>query len=982
MRRTSMNARIPGSGLGGSPDEAAHVLPSSAAVPRGHRVPLLLVALALAAPGPACSRSPSDAAETPAAPRPGSGATEGSARVGECVRTPVESADGRRRLALLVGVGDYKSPSIPDLAGPPGDVERVRQLLTREGGYGFPKENVCVLLDAAATVAGFRKAFDEALVKRARKGKGDIVLVYYSGHGSTVEDVSGDEWDDGKDSTLVLQDSRTGGVRDLVDDELFEMLQRLHAQTENATVLFDSCHSGTVVRGDPTTLVPRFVPAAKVAPEERAAGAAARGGGTDLYQPSKLGGFVVLAAAGDREPAFETDGHGIFTDAVIEVLGAVGKAPLTFRAASPQIRARVAARSRQTPFFHGDLDTVVLSADKRSQPVGLRVTRLGDVLTLSGPPMPGLGEKAELRIYDGGATGADTRDPAKSKATAVVRSTDGLTTTEAAIAVNGPNRVAVKEGDLALLVRNADADLRLPVRLRRSNAPGGVPPDRATAIARAIESDAEAKAMVSLLADEGKPAAFELSLGQDGSVELRDSEQRLRFAYAAGAGEARAIARNLWQHARQAALLRIRPEPGTSLEEEKTLEVKLVPDDEARQPKCARGRWIAGKPGQPYVAPLCWRYTVRVKNQGSTPLLVGALALFSDGGIEPLSDVLNAPLGPGREQVLPPIVTGPPLDVADHILVFGTMPDAPVDWALLASPVDERAKRRERGTRGADTPLFEALSRLLPGARGGSVERPRPEASPWTRSTADVVVSANEDFARAEIPADGSAPGKPTRREYTVAIDIATYLPKDSRLFTHKLLLAADWLAHKSVADGVPYKQHDWSAGSDEANLAKGIDCSRAIWFAFRRAGLRYNDRNDAYLATADMVKPGSAMKDQFDRCDGQPLRLGDVIVYRDDQQGDGHVVMVIDAPKRIAWGSHGWDGNVKEGQLRDTGVEYQKIKYKPDWKRWDRTRMEEKACWRHRQLAAEAERGAARPAGIALASACDEARACGRPRP
>lgn len=934
---------------------------------------VLLVAVSIALPLPACGKSQPAGSSSDA---PGAD-PQGFAPSG-CTGRLVESSDGRRRLALLVGVGDYKSRSIPHLAGPAGDVSRVFQLLTAEAGYGFPKENVCVLLDSAATVAGFRKAFDEALVKRARKGKGDIVFIYYSGHGSLVDDVSGDEWDDAKDSTLVLHDSRTGGVHDLVDDEIFEMLQRLHDQTENVTAVFDSCHSGTVVRGDPTTLVPRFVPEERMTPEEKAALTAARGGGTDLYQPKKLPGLVVFAAAGDREPAFEMDGHGIFTDALLEVLGAVGKSPLTFRQASIQIRERVAARSRQTPFFHGDLDTIVLSAEKRSQPVGLRVTRLGDVLTLSGPPTPGLGKNAELRIFDGAATGADTRDPAKAKATAVVRSTTGLTT-EAVLSVKGPKRVAVKKGDLALLVRPADAELLLPVRLRKPEAKGGIPRDRADAIVRAIDQDSEAKAMVSLVTDDKSPAAFELSVASGGWLELRDSEQRLRFSYATGSGEAKAVAKNLWQHARQAALLRIRPEPGSSLEEEKTLVITLVPDDAAKQPKCARGSWTAGKQGTPYVAPLCYRYFVHVRNEGRTPLLVGALVLFSDGGIEPLADVLNAPLGPGKEQVLDPIVTGPPLEAADHILVFGTMPDAPVDWGLLASPVDDRARRRERGTRGENTPLFEALSRLVPGTRGGVVEKPRAEDSPWTRSTADVVVKANEEFARAEIPEDGSAPGKPTKREYTVSIDIATYLPKDPQVLTYKLLQMADWLAHKSITDGVLYKQHDWSAGSDEANLARGIDCSRAIWFAFRKAGLRYNRQHDAYLATADMVRPDTRMKDEFDRCDGQALRLGDVIVYRDDQQGDGHVVMVIDAANRIAWGSHGWDGNAKAGQVPDTGVEYQKIKNKPDWKRWDRQNMLEKACWRHRQLAAEADRGAAQPAGIALVSACDEARACGR---
>jgi hypothetical protein len=90
-----------------------------------------------------------------------------------------------------------------------------------------------------------------------------------------------------------------------------------------------------------------------------------------------------------------------------------------------------------------------------------------------------------------------------------------------------------------------------------------------------------------------------------------------------------------------------------------------------------------------------------------------------------------------------------------------------------------------------------------------------------------------------------------------------------------------------------------------------------------------------------------------------------------------GHPVMVTDPKmtgrnreKRIAWGSHGWDGNVREGKLADTGVEYQVIKYKKDWQRWDAPTMERKSCWRYRRFAAEAMRPEGQP-GILARKAC-----------
>jgi cell wall-associated NlpC family hydrolase len=143
-------------------------------------------------------------------------------------------------------------------------------------------------------------------------------------------------------------------------------------------------------------------------------------------------------------------------------------------------------------------------------------------------------------------------------------------------------------------------------------------------------------------------------------------------------------------------------------------------------------------------------------------------------------------------------------------------------------------------------------------------------------------------------------------------------------------------LAWAAGEDGFGYKQHAWGRPTDDENLQLGIDCSRSIWFAFTRAGLPYN-RDDRYLTAAMMVSDNTLMTDEFESCSVDPnLQIGDILVYRDDTRGDGHVVMVIDPEKRIGWGSHGWDGNAKVLPVEpEKGVEYQKIKFKSDWERW-----------------------------------------------
>jgi hypothetical protein len=191
-------------------------------------------------------------------------------------------------------------------------------------------------------------------------------------------------------------------------------------------------------------------------------------------------------------------------------------------------------------------------------------------------------------------------------------------------------------------------------------------------------------------------------------------------------------------------------------------------------------------------------------------------------------------------------------------------------------------------------------------------------------------------------------------------------------------LRQTEYLAKYSRTDGVGYKQHDWRKASLEENLSEGIDCSRSIWLAFRRAKLPYTKnsnleldewwRDRDYLSTASMTGDRSALSDYFTRCDGGELEIGDVLVYRRSREDpqrrtDGHVVMVIDPEKHIAWGSHNFDGsggNTRPGAVggADVGVEYQRIRSAGGFSRWDTSHMERVACWRYKRFAIERSTG------------------------
>lgn len=875
---------------------------------------------------------------------------------------PAVSSEGFRRLALVVGVGKYSDPMTTPLPGATNDARRVYDLLTRDNGYGFPKENVCLLLDEDATSERFRSAFARGLVDRARSN--DVAVVFFAGHGSQAADLNRDEPDE-MDETLVLHDSRSDGATDLVDDEFNAMLARLAKQTRNIVVILDSCNSGTATRGDAGTFVARYLPpaAGRLAPGSQSPS----GDGSRDWAPESLPGLVFFAAATDGTSALETGGNGVFTDAVIQVLSAAQSSPLFYSQAARLVPQLVAARSPQIPLFHGQLDRPVFANTTRARPLGWEVKALGPPLVLSGPPLPGLGVGTELRIYPGNVSGADARDPAKGKATVVIDAMAGVNA-DTHILTTRPDAPAIAMGDVGVLVRASDQYTRVKARLRPSAEPGGLSGQDTAAIESAIARDEEARMLVEVTKAAGD---FEVSSLKTGDLILKGPENRIRNAYPRPA-DPTDVARHLWLHARQRALLQLQGENGSDFRDNATLEVRLKPAP--RQEQCAKGTWVQAEPNAEQVIPLChqWKVEVSLDPDSPLPLLVGGLVLSNDGTIVAFpNDDRVVRLEPGKSVTFDDTFEGGvPLDVQEHVMVFGTQVRNPVRWHLLASTAR---------TRSASGPSSSALERALdlylqPGTRGQKSVSSAAETT-WTVSNVPIRVEANDRFARIQDPA------APRPREYTIpSFDIRPYLPDSTSVALFQVLTRADELARRSVSDGIPYKQHAWSQPTDALNLSEGIDCSRAIWFAFTRAGLPYN-RSDGYLSTAGMLGPASRMSDQFDSCSGE-LHLGDIVVYRDAQRETGHVVMVIDPQKRIAWGSHGWDGNVREGKLADTGVEYQLIKYKKDWQRWDRPDMERKACWRYRRFAGDAATPDGQPGMKALAEVCTAAKQCGRPAP
>ncbi|MFH1076581.1 MAG: caspase family protein [Pseudomonadota bacterium] len=158
--------------------------------------------------------------------------------------------------ALLVGINDYAPVGAggPDLRGCVNDVRDVANTLSVLGIVPAAPGTMQILTDARATRAAILNGF-KWLIKGAKKG--DVLVFHYSGHGSQVADVSGDELDR-KDETICPHDYATAGM--IKDDDFRALLAGL-PEGVNLDIILDSCHSGTGTRE---------LAALAVAPEEQA----------------------------------------------------------------------------------------------------------------------------------------------------------------------------------------------------------------------------------------------------------------------------------------------------------------------------------------------------------------------------------------------------------------------------------------------------------------------------------------------------------------------------------------------------------------------------------------------------------------------------------------------------------------------------------------------------------------------------------------
>jgi hypothetical protein len=311
--------------------------------------------------------------------------------------------------ALLIGINTYKRKP---LDGCVNDVEMMRDLLI--GRFDFPKANTTLIKDRDATRDGILGAFDELV---AQTQPDDIVVIHYAGHGSQMYLEPGAVNDEasGMANTIVPIDTdRDREVnKDITDDEINAVLERLAQKTPHTTLIFDCCHSATITRGE-------VADGAKSRSIEPGAGSAgqrsrpARAAAKRSQKPGPSGwvpladSYVLIAGCRDKESSYETpprkpkEPHGALSWSLCEALREM-PAGMTYRDLFEPVAVNVIrmwAGELQHPQLEGRIDRevfgVAVNEPIRFVSIG---ERLGSQVTLRAGAAMGIKAGTRWTVY-------------------------------------------------------------------------------------------------------------------------------------------------------------------------------------------------------------------------------------------------------------------------------------------------------------------------------------------------------------------------------------------------------------------------------------------------------------------------------------------------------------------------------------------------------------------------------------------------------
>lgn len=347
--------------------------------------------------------------------------------------------------ALLVGIDNYPDPN-HRLQGCVNDITAIEEYLNERFDKKEYQLHLQTLKDDQATrkavIDGFRNHLSLA-------GLDDIVLFYYSGHGSQ-ELAPKEFWQlepDHFDETLVCYDSRTEGGWDLADKELAALIAQVAEKNAHMTIIMDCCHSGSGTKDPMQQTKERRLPTDK---RERPLDSFIftlddfnRLLGTREVKPEDhptgwnipKGRHVLLAACRDYQTAKEYYGgdkhRGSFSYFLMDTLSKTNGKKLTYRdlfgRTNALVRSKVADQSPQLEVNDPEDDNKFFldGAIAELEPYFIVKNDKSYGWVISGGAVHGVqppqdGETTLLALFPFDANIDDLRDPSKSVGTAKI----------------------------------------------------------------------------------------------------------------------------------------------------------------------------------------------------------------------------------------------------------------------------------------------------------------------------------------------------------------------------------------------------------------------------------------------------------------------------------------------------------------------------------------------------------------------------------
>jgi hypothetical protein len=622
---------------------------------------------------------------------------------------PIQSSVSQSR-ALLIGISDYDRGTNPDDAfgslntGP--DLANMNYVL--KTFYAFAEANIHVLRNESATQENIVREFKQHLVDKAKPG--DRIVIYYTGHGHFVPDVSGDETADHFDEVLVtwvpkqkqsLPKNKRHALMYMLDDTYELLLQQLSQKMRDSagnvrgsiTVIFDSCHSGSatkdilVPKGRPWNdqidgPLPKFARTSEVA------------GGWLSHKKDQLRGIIFISACRSDElsymmPDSEKKGS-ILTYYLTQFLTDLARREISgvtyedlYRSISGKASSQQAA---QDPQIEGNLNTLLFGDGKpviRQSLPRVQAVKPGRPLRLELDvgSLHGVTKGSRFDIYKSGKA---VNDPANKLAEMEVTDTSSITSLGMVTKSMPPSLPpAAFEAAQAVVTEYRFDGQPLKVLIQTKS-----PSDKEKVLQRAVAP------LRFVAKNTGKLKDYDVTLGWEKS----------KYFYRRANGDTTSLSSNLDTVALQKRLLaawRWRRLANLTLPGPPKVHIDLVGAD-GKQLKRTEGGRIVLKPGD--------HAQVTCRNDSGSPIFITVIHLKASGEIEtfPSAEVVNMQQALSADDIPRHLfdfidITAPHGPEVEILKIIAT--PRPTDFSGMAYSEGQRNVK----TRGPKNPLEEVL---------------------------------------------------------------------------------------------------------------------------------------------------------------------------------------------------------------------------------------------------------------------------------